>query len=70
MANAELSRVPARLPTVIPLGTGIGKVWVLHSGTTINAFAEPQFSVVHGGTGQPHFQVFAGLNLQFPIGKK
>jgi len=55
---------------VIPLGAGGGKVWVLHSGTTINAFAEPQFSVGHDGTGQPGFQVFAGFNLQFPIGKK
>jgi hypothetical protein len=33
-------------------------------------FAEPQFSVAHDGTGQPKFQVFAGLNFQLPIGKK
>ncbi|MEG9437773.1 hypothetical protein JAO29_16610 [Edaphobacter sp. HDX4] len=55
---------------VVPLGIGAGKVWLLHRGTTINAFAEPQFSVAHDGTGQPQFHVFAGLNLQFPIGKK
>jgi hypothetical protein len=55
---------------VVPLGFGAGKVWLLHSGTTINVFAEPQFSLAHDGTGQPQFQVFAGVNFQFPIGKK
>jgi hypothetical protein len=54
----------------IPIGTGAGKVWILHSGTSVNAFAEPQWTVAHDGSGQPKFQVFAGLNLQFPIGKK
>jgi len=53
----------------IPLGAGIGKVWLLSSGTTVNLFAEPQFTLAHNGPGQPQFQVFAGLNLQFPIGK-
>lgn len=54
----------------IPLGIGAGKVWVLASGTTINAFAEPQFTVAHDDTGQPQFQVFAGVNFQFPLHKK
>lgn len=54
---------------VIPLGAGVGKVWVLGRGTTINVFAEPQWTVAHEGAGQPKFQVFAGVNLQFPIGK-
>jgi len=31
--------------------------------------AEPQWTVAHDGDGQPKFQVFAGLNLQFPIGR-
>lgn len=53
---------------VIPLGAGAGKVWVRPSGVTINAFAEPQFSVAHDGAGQPKFQIFTGLNLQFPLG--
>jgi hypothetical protein len=55
---------------VIPIGTGAGKVWLLHGGKTVNAFVEPQWTVAHDGQGQPKFQVFAGLNLQFPIGKK
>ena len=55
---------------VIPIGTGAGKVWVLHGGRTVNVFAEPQWTVAHDGVGQPKFQVFAGVNLQFPLGKK
>jgi hypothetical protein len=27
---------------------------------------EPQFTILHDGTGQPKMQLFAGLNLQFP----
>jgi len=53
----------------IPIGAGIGKVWLLGDGTTVNLFAEPQWTVAHEGIGQPKFQIFAGLNLQFPIGK-
>lgn len=50
----------------IPFGAGIGKVW--KSGkTTLNLFAEPQWTVAHDGDGQPKFQVFMGLNLQFPL---
>jgi hypothetical protein len=55
---------------VIPLGAGIGKVWVLHNGTTVNVFGEPQFTVAHSGDGQPKLQLFAGVNLQFPIRRK
>lgn len=54
---------------VIPLGLGAGKVWLLHSGTSVNLFAEPQWTVAHDGDGQPRFQVFAGVNLQFSLGK-
>jgi len=53
----------------VPLGAGAGKVWVLSDGTTVNVFAEPQWTVAHDGDGQPKFQVFAGVNLQFPIGR-
>ena len=55
---------------VIPLGIGLGKVWARPTGRTVNAFLEPQFSVAHDGAGQPQFQLFAGVNLQFPIGAK
>jgi hypothetical protein len=54
--------------TVVPVGLGIGKVWALANGTTINAFAEPQYSLFRSGVGVPDWQVFAGVNFQFPIG--
>jgi len=48
----------------VPLGMGAGKV--LKAGRTIfNAFVEPQFTVLHDGAGQPAFQTFLGLNMQF-----
>jgi hypothetical protein len=49
----------------IPFGVGAGKV--MKSGTALlNLFVEPQFTVAHHGVGQPAFQLFAGINLQFP----
>jgi hypothetical protein len=60
----------ARDTWVIPIGAGVGKVWLRPGGPTINAFAEPQFTVAHDGAGQPKLQVFMGLNLQFPLGRK
>lgn len=53
----------------VPLGAGAGKVWVLGDGTTVNVFVEPQWTVAHDGDGQAKFQVYAGVNLQFPIGR-
>jgi hypothetical protein len=55
---------------VIPIGAGVGKVFIQSDGTTINVFAEPQWTIAHEGAGQPVFQVFAGVNFQFPIKKK
>jgi hypothetical protein len=34
----------------------------------INTFVEPQYSVLRVGAGVPTFQVFAGFNIQFPLG--
>jgi hypothetical protein len=51
----------------IPIGIGTGKVWRDSAGTTYNFFAEPQFTVAREGVAVPHFQVFFGLNMQFPI---
>ena len=49
----------------VPFGLGIGQV--LRAGNVVyNLFLEPQFSILHNGTGQPKVQLFAGLNLQFP----
>jgi len=50
----------------IPIGFGAGKVWKAGT-TTCNVFAEPQWTVAHDGSGVPKFQVFFGLNLQFPL---
>ena len=48
------------------IGFGAGKVWKAGT-TTCNLFAEPQWTVAHDGSGVPKFQVFFGLNLQFPL---
>ena len=50
---------------LIPLGLGLGKVFKVR-GAVVNAFVEPQFTVYHNGSGLPSFQLFMGLNLQFP----
>jgi len=48
----------------VPLGFGVGQV--VKSGKTVyNFFVEPQFSVADNGPGQPEWQVFFALNLQF-----
>lgn len=48
----------------IPVGLGLGKVF--KSGNTVfNVFAEPQFTILHKGDGQPQFQLFVGFNMQF-----
>jgi hypothetical protein len=49
----------------IPLGLGIGKIWKTADGTTMNLFAEPQWTVSHDRNGYPKFQVFMGLNMTF-----
>jgi hypothetical protein len=51
---------------VIPLGLGAGKIWK-SGNTTFNLFVEPQWTAAHQGNGQPKFQVYMGLNLQFPL---
>ncbi|MQB07719.1 hypothetical protein DXT91_27065 [Agrobacterium tumefaciens] len=53
----------------VPVGLGVGKVFQLDKGVTMNAFVEPQYTVWHDGAGAPRWQIFAGLNFQFPIGK-
>ncbi|HEX2279374.1 MAG TPA: hypothetical protein VHN13_19955 [Candidatus Tectomicrobia bacterium] len=51
----------------LPLGFGVGKVWKLSGGTTLNLFVEPQWTAVHAGVA-PKWQIFSGLNMQFPLG--
>jgi hypothetical protein len=48
----------------VPLGCRVGKV-VKAGRTVFNVFIEPQFTMVHWGAGQPEFQVFTGINMQF-----
>ncbi|MGX6566121.1 hypothetical protein [Cupriavidus necator] len=50
----------------IPLGIGAGKIWKIGK-EIYNLFAEPQWTVGHEGVGVPKFQVFMGLNIQFPL---
>ena len=48
----------------VPVGLGVGKVLKVGR-TVLNAFVEPQYSIVDDGPGQPQFQVFMGFNMQF-----
>lgn len=48
----------------VPLGIGIGQVFK-RDRTVFNLFVEPQWSVADKGPGQPKWQVFFGLNMQF-----
>ncbi len=33
--------------------------------TVFNIFIEPQFTILHEGVGQPAFQLYTALNMQF-----
>jgi hypothetical protein len=48
----------------IPVGLGIGKVIKVNN-TVFNFFIEPQPSVLVVGQGQPKFQIYTALNMQF-----
>lgn len=48
----------------VPLGIGYGRVFKKKK-TVYNVFIEPQFSVADKGPGQPEWQIFLGLNMQF-----
>jgi hypothetical protein len=48
----------------VPLGLGLGKVLKMNK-TVFNIFAEPQFTVLAEGIGQPKFQTLVGVNTQF-----
>ena len=57
-----------RRTTVVPIGIGLGRVIPLQSGRILNFFLEPQYSVIRAGDGVPTFQVYGGVNFQFPLG--
>ncbi len=48
----------------VPLGLGIGKV-IKRGKTVYNFFVEPQYSVATDGPGQPQWQIYFALNMQF-----
>lgn len=48
----------------VPVGFGAGKVIQMDK-VTVNVFVEPQYTVYKYGEQVPHWQIFAGLNLQF-----
>lgn len=48
----------------VPVGLGFGKV-VPAGNTVLNFFVEPQFTVLSKGAGQPEFQLFMAVNMQF-----
>ena len=48
----------------VPLGLGIGQVFKKDK-TVYNLFVEPQYSVADHGPGQPEWQVYFALNMQF-----
>jgi hypothetical protein len=48
----------------VPFGVGVGHL--MKAGAAIfNLFIEPQFTILHEGSGQPALQVFGGINCQF-----
>ncbi len=48
----------------VPIGLGIGQV-VKRGDTVFNFFIEPQYTILDRGPGQPEFQIYAALNMQF-----
>jgi hypothetical protein len=48
----------------VPLGVGAGHV--VKAGVAVfNLYLEPQFTMLHNGTGQPAVQLLGGINCQF-----
>ena len=48
----------------VPVGLGFGKV-IPTEKVVFNFFIEPQFTILSKGAGQPEFQLFMAVNLQF-----
>ena len=48
----------------VPIGLGIGQV-VPTEKIVFNFFIEPQFTILSKGDGQPEFQLFMAVNMQF-----
>lgn len=48
----------------VPIGLGYGQI-IKKGKTVYNVFIEPQYSIFDDGPGQPQWQIFVGLNMQF-----
>jgi len=48
----------------VPIGLGIGKIFK-RGNKVFNFFVEPQYSVATEGVGQPQWQIYFALNMQF-----
>lgn len=48
----------------VPIGFGIGQIFKIND-IVLNFFIEPQHSVLTHGPGQPVFQIYSALNIQF-----
>lgn len=58
----------AQRTTVVPVGIGLGRAIALPEGRLLNLFVEPQYAAIRNGAGVPTFQVYGGINVQFPLG--
>ena len=67
LRSSGVATFDLRQTAVVPVGLGIGRVIDLPGGRLLNVFVEPQYSVVQSGLGVPSFQVYAGINIQFPL---
>lgn len=47
----------------VPFSVGIGRISKVER-IVYNMFIEPQWTILHYGTGQPGLQIFAGINIQ------
>ena len=54
----------------IPVGLGGGKVWKRSTGDLINLYFEPQYSVYETASTAPRWQIYSGVTLKFPVGKR
>src|SRR5260370_16763565 len=52
---------------VVPVGLGLGRVFELPSGASINTFIEPQYSVVQIALALPSFQIFPAVVVHLPL---
>ena len=65
-SSAPMTFDTANHTSVIPVGLGLGKVFQLNGGYTLNIYAEAQPSLYRSGLGAPNYQIFTGIQLQLP----